>query len=190
MGRKIHEELTIMMLKFYRDNFKKIAFAMAIFLIIYLLLGQKFKALAIIVLLMIIATFSTFYYNYFHSPFNMELVKFTTILVSAAYGSLTGLVFGIATSIFSRIWGSRLDHRVFISLLGIVVVAAAAPMISLDIRIAGMILIIIYHSITIPISISLGDNPGFVIMHGVTNIFFNAIIFYFAGPFIFSIITS
>ncbi len=171
-----------------RDNFKKIAIAIALLLLICLLFGQKFKPVTAILLLMLLATFSTFYYNYFHSPVNIELVKFSTILVASAYGAFPGVIFGVIASIFSRIWGGRLDHRVFISLIGITTIAILAPMLSFDILIAGIILTFIYHLITIPLSIALGDNPGFVITYALTNTAFNAIVFYSAAPFIFSII--
>ncbi len=174
--------------KVLKQNHKRIAIALIIFLAAYMLIGYKLKLIIIVFALVAAASMSTFYYNYFHSPVNIELVKFSTILASAAYGAAVGIPIAILTTILSRLWSGRLDHRILISLLGIIVVAALASIIPAgDIRLLGIMLVAAYHIITVPISIITGDNPAFTLTYAATNMLFNAALFYTLAPIMFSL---
>lgn len=177
------------MFRWLKQNHKRSAVALIIFLAAYLLLGYKLKLIIIVFALVAAASMSTFYYNYFHSPVNIELVKFSTILASASYGAAVGIPIAILTTILSRLWSGRLDHRILISLLGIIIVAALASIISIgDIRLFGIIFVAAYHIITVPISIITGDNPAFTLTYAATNMLFNAALFYTLAPIMFSVI--
>lgn len=176
--------------KSYRDvigwlkrNHKSIVFACLLFFAAYLLFGYRLKLAIILLALVAAASLSTFYYNYFHGPINFELIKLATVLASVAYGVFIGVTVGIVATILSRLWSGRFDHRTLISILGIVAVAAAASMFSShDIRALGFALVVLYHLLTAPISIATGDSPGFTFTYALTNIVFNAVIFYSIAP--------
>ncbi len=165
-----------------QHTFRKVAMGLFLSLIIYLLLGNRTKAIIIILAFIAIAALSTFYYNYFHSPINFELVKFSTILLSFSYGPLIGVASGIIAAILSRIWGSRLDQRVLISSAGIMVIALLASALQIpDIRLLGILLVLTYHAVTLPMSIASGDSPAFAIPYAATNMLFNIMVFYAAA---------
>ena len=169
-------------MKNLQHTFRKITIGLFLFLITFLLLGNRTKAIIIILAFIAIAALSTFYYNYFHSPVNFELVKFSTILIAFSYGPLIGITSGIIATILSRIWGSRLDHRVLISSAGITMIALLAATLPIyDIRLLGILLVLAYHAITLPMSIASGDSPAFAIPYAATNMIFNSIVFFAAA---------
>ncbi len=149
----------------------------------YLALGSGLKALIVIILIIAAASLSTFYYNYLHGPVNFELIKIGTVMSTVAFGIAAGLTVGLASTLLSRVWTGRLDHRTLISMIGIIAVAAGAWLLaSQDIRQLGMGLTILYHLITAPLSLSSGDSPAFVVPYVLTNIAFNALLFSTLAP--------
>ncbi|MBI2133661.1 hypothetical protein HYU11_03185 [Candidatus Woesearchaeota archaeon] len=150
---------------------------------LFLVFGQNLRLLAAFAVLLLVSSFSTFYHNYFHGPINFELVKFSTVIMSVAFGWPVAVLFGISATVVSRLWSGRIDHRILPSVLGIIMVSFwASALNGLEIRQLGLILTIAYHAITAPISLAMGDNPGFVAAYSFTNIVFNSLIFFFLGP--------
>ena len=158
-------------------------------LIIFSLLNHSFKTGLILLILIAIASLSTFYYNYFHGPINFELIKISTIISTVAYGIAVGLLVAIFSSVLSRIWSGRFDHRVIISLVGVILMSISANVFrEVNIICLGIILVAAYHIVTLPISIAAGDSYAFAIPYAVTNIFFNALLFIFAAQPLLAII--
>ncbi len=166
-----------------KQNYRWIIFASMVFVASYLVFGYRLKLAIILFALIAVAALSTFYYNYFHGPVNFELIKLATVLASVSHGIFIGVAVGIVATILSRLWSGRFDHRTLISILGIVAVAASAAVFgSNDIRALGVALVILYHLLTAPISIATGDSPSFTFTYALTNIAFNAAVFYWLAP--------
>ncbi|MBI3034610.1 hypothetical protein HYY72_05620 [Candidatus Woesearchaeota archaeon] len=172
-----------MKLDFAIENYRKLAMLLVLILAAYLVLGSSFKLIVVVGIFVIVASFSTFYYNYVHSPVNFELVKFVTIISSVAYGFFVGISVGVITTIFSRIWSGRIDQRTLISIFGIAIISIAASMLKgYDIKLVGIALVALYHLITVPISLSIGDNPWFAMTYAATNLLINSFIFINLAP--------
>ena len=172
------------------ERYRKLAIFLALFLVAYLILGSSLKMIIVVGIFIIVASFSTFYYNYFHSPVNFELVKFATIISSVAYGSLIGVSVGVITAIFSRIWSGRLDQRTLISIFGIIIIALAASILKgYDIKLLGIALVVLYHLITVPMSLSMGDNPGFTLTYAATNLLINSLLFLKLAPVVMRLVS-
>ncbi|MBI4438848.1 hypothetical protein HY640_02870 [Candidatus Woesearchaeota archaeon] len=145
--------------------------------LLYLIAGYKLKIILAVAALIAIASMSTFYYNYFHGPISIELIKPATILSALAYDAVVGIIVGITSTLLSRLWTGRLDHRTLISLIGISAVAAIAQSIPItSLAVKGIVLVTAYHALTAPVSIWTGDRPSFVAVYAATNIIFNAAI--------------
>ncbi|MBI3033906.1 hypothetical protein HYY72_02005 [Candidatus Woesearchaeota archaeon] len=162
------------------------AFAAAlIILAAVFLFGQGLKFIAFVAVLFIAASFSTFYHNFFRSPVNFELVKFATILCSVSYGAPAGISVGVMSTIASKVISEKLDHTAIVSLVGIIVIAAAAAAFrETDIVVLGMVLVAGYHLMTAPVQMALGGTLSYGVVYVGTNILFNLILFTRIAPFL------
>lgn len=164
--------------------FRMFAAALVVLALMFIF-GRSFKFALVVSGLTALASLSTFYQNFFKSPVNFELIKFSTVLASAAYGVVTGLAVGIISTIASKIISERLDQTSFPSLIGIVVVAVAASMFSsVDIVLLGMAMVVLYHAITAPIQMALGGTFAYGAVYVGSNLAFNFIIFSRLAPLI------
>ncbi|MBI4175914.1 MAG: hypothetical protein HY518_01810 [Candidatus Aenigmarchaeota archaeon] len=154
-----------------------------------LILGPAMKYVLVLGMLLIIASLSTFYYNYFHSPFNFELVKLSSIVATFAYGLVPGIAMAVAATLFSRLLSSRLNQRAVGSLLGIVAAVGVAYLLQpWGVVAAGMAAVLVYHLINLPLSLSMGDNWGFASVYTLSNVFFNALLISRLAPFLLSVV--
>ncbi|GEM_PF-1882586 len=168
--------------------FRMLAAALIVLSVMFLF-GRSFQFVLVVSGLIAAASLSTFYQNFFKSPVNFELIKFSTVLASAGYGVVTGLAVGIISTIASKIISEKLDQTSFPSLIGIVVVAVAASMFSSvgidNIVWLGMAMVVIYHAITAPIQMALGGTFAYGIVYVGSNLAFNFIIFSRLAPLVF-----
>lgn len=180
--KKKSREAALLAADFVKRHYKKLLIAAAVFfaLFIFVLPSINFiKFMLIIPIFIILGSFSTFYHNYFHAPIDFELVKLFTVLAAVAYGIFPGIFVGVASTLFGRILSGRIDHRMIFSISAIAVISIlAAAFSNSDIFVLGLALTIVYHIITAPFSLLMGDNPGFGALYIGSNIVFN--IFFFA----------
>lgn len=162
-----------------QQHYPTILTASAILLTISLIFGQSIKTILIVSLLIITATFSTFYYNFFkNNPINFELIKFATILISVKYGATLGITAGIISTISSKVLSEKLDHTAIPSLAGITLVALAASTFpETDITKLGIILVIAYHLLTAPIQLAFGGTLLYGAAYVGSNLIFNLFLF-------------
>jgi len=174
-------------LELVRENYVKVIIFSVLFLALYFLSGPKVKFGVVLVLFIALGSLSTMYYNFFHGPINFELVKLGTILLSVTYGVWPAIMAGIIASILGRVLSGRIDHRLILSILGIIIIAVIAGFFNAtpeNIALIGIGLVILYHLILSPLSIAMGDMPGFVALYALSNIFFNFLLFRYIAPFI------
>src|SRR3989338_5957825 len=85
-----------------KEKYRKHALIALAMLILILFFGRTVKPLIVVVAFIVVASFSTFYQNYFRSPISFELVKLCTITGSVAYGFAAGVIIGTLSVILSR----------------------------------------------------------------------------------------
>ena len=148
-----------------------------------MLFGVPLKAVIIVVLLAVAASFSTFYFNYVSAPVNFELVKLGTILASSVYGFLPGLAVGIASTFFGKVLIGRIDEKLPISMAAISAVALAATVFSnVDITQLGIALALAYNAAMFTLSILMGGGLAWNLPYEVTGFIFNALLFANVAP--------
>jgi len=179
--KKNSRETALFAANLIKRHYRKLLLATAIFfaLFIFVLPSINFiKFLLVIPIFIILGSFSTFYHNYFHAPIDFELVKLFTVLTAVAYGIFPGIFVGVASTLFGRILSGRIDHRMIFSISAIAVISIlAAAFSNSDIFVLGLALTIVYHILTAPFSLLMGDNPGFGALYIGTNIIFNILFF-------------
>ena len=168
---------------FIRGNAKKIAIAIAALLLFSLVFHSNIKMMFIIPILILAASFSTFYFNYVILPVNFELVKLATILTSVSYGLLPGLAVGIASTFFGKILIGRIDEKLPMSMLVISIVAVAASIFSgVGITALGITLVLAYNVTMLALGIMMGGDLAWNIPYEVTNFLFNVFLFMKLAP--------
>ncbi|MBI2144889.1 hypothetical protein HYU18_01050 [Candidatus Woesearchaeota archaeon] len=176
--------------EFIRRNLKRIAVALGFLLLFSLVFNVSIKAVVLIPLLILVASFSTFYFNYVTVPVNFELVKLFTVLVSAAYGFLPGLSVGVASTFFGKVLIGRIDDKLPLSMLVIAATALAASLVVTpgNVATAGIAIIIAYNVAMLTISQLLGGDLAWNIPYEGTNLLFNVFLFAKVAPWLLDVL--
>jgi len=115
----------------------------------------------VIVVLGVIATFSTSYKRVIRIPPALELVTFTTVLVSLAYGPLVGIIYAVITSITAEIMTNALDIFIISFVPSRAVIALIVSFIfsvfNGNVVATGIACTIIYNAIAQPFYLFLAD---------------------------------
>lgn len=175
------------LLELVREHYVKIIIVAFLLLLLNFIIGPTFKFAILIILVIVLGSLSTMYYNFFHGPINFELIKLGTILLSVTYGVWPAIMAGIIATTMGRVLSGRIDHRTLLSFIGIITIAIVAGFFkptSENIVWIGTGLVILYHLILTPLSLSLGDRPWFVALYAGSNIFFNYLLFKYIAPII------
>ncbi|MBI2663931.1 hypothetical protein HYX10_01155 [Candidatus Woesearchaeota archaeon] len=150
-----------------------------------MLLGASVNTVAAALLLITVAAFSTFYFNYFTAPVNFELVKMSTILMAYTHGIVAGLIVGVLSTIIGKVLIGRIDEKLPISVAAISLVAvAAALMPAAGIATLGIILVAAYNVSMFAISLATGGDIGWNLPYEGTNFVINAVLFSRVAPLI------
>ncbi|MAG15535.1 hypothetical protein CMO88_00580 [Candidatus Woesearchaeota archaeon] len=169
----------------FKKSYLKLIFAIVALILLSLLLGTSVKTLVFAIVLILLASFSTFYFNYVTAPVNFELVKMSTILMAYTHGIIAGLIVGIAATIIGKILIGRIDEKLPISVAAISIVAVAAGLFSAaNIVVLGILLVGFYNISLFSISMTTGGDLGWNIPYEGTNFAINFILFTRIAPFI------
>ncbi|MBI2142893.1 hypothetical protein HYU20_00945 [Candidatus Woesearchaeota archaeon] len=174
---------------FLRGNTKKIAVAVAALALFSLLFGIPVKTTFVVLFLILAASFSTFYFNYFRAPVNFELVKLSTIIVAVTHGLLPGLAVGVASTFFGKVLIGRVDEKLPLSMLTISIIAVAAAIFNAaDITTLGITLVFAYNVTMLALSIMMGGDLAWNIPYEGTNFLFNVFLFVKVAPLLLQLV--
>ncbi|MEK6854523.1 MAG: hypothetical protein AABX60_04255 [Nanoarchaeota archaeon] len=162
------------------DKGQKIAIAAVVFLLILFLASRlTFWTMIFIV----VASLAETYNARFRTPIHLDFVKLGTVLTASAYGAPVGIFVGIASTFFSKLFSSRLDFTILISLIGITVMAILADAFSgISITALGIALVLVYYLITMPINLMLGEELGHAIVYVASSVAVNVVLFSQVAP--------
>lgn len=177
---------------FLRRNVKRIALAIACLLLVSLIFDISPRALLAVPLLILVASFSTFYFNYVVLPVNFELVKLATVLASVAYGPLPGLAVGVASTFFGKVLIGRIDEKLPLSMLAISAMALAAAFFHSPGNIAGlgMALVAAYNLAMLGLSQAMGGDLAWNVPYEGTNLLFNLFLFSKIAPVLLQLLSG
>ncbi len=168
---------------FIRHNVRKVIIGLAVLLLFSLVSSISLKTVLIIPLLILAASFSTFYFNYFTAPVNLELVKLATVLASVTYGLVPGLAVGLISTFLGKALIGRVDEKLPFSMLTISMLAAGASIFSsVGITALGITLVVAYNIIMLVLTQVLGGNLAWSIPYEGTSLLFNIFLFTKAAP--------
>ncbi len=168
---------------FFRKHFLKLAISAAALLLVSLILGVSLKTAFLLAFLILLASFSTFYFNYVVVPVNFELVKMSTILAAYTHGVAAGLAVGIFSTILGKVLIGRIDDKLPVSVAAISILAVAAGLFSpANIVVLGIVLVGIYNTALFALTHIMGGDLGWNLPYEGTNFFFNFILFTRIAP--------
>ena len=145
----------------FKKHYLKLSGVAAAFVVLSLLFGTSVNIILLAFVLIVLASFSTFYFNYVNAPINFELVKISTILMAYSNGIVAGLVVGVLATIIGKILIGRIDERLPISVIAISFLAIGASVFSSsDIVTLGIVLVGIYNIALFSLSVALGGSLG------------------------------
>lgn len=175
---------------YLRENTKVIIAIVAVLLLISIIFDVQVKTVIILPLLILTASFSTFYFNYVVVPVNFELVKMATILAAVSYGFWQGLAVGIASTFFSKVLIGRVDEKLPLSMLTISIIAVAAAIFSTaNITTLGITLVLAYNVTMFALTQLMGGDLMWNLPYEATNFAFNVFLFTKIAPGLQQLIT-
>ena len=149
------------------------------------LFGTSIATMIVLIVLILLASFSTFYFNFINAPVNFELVKLVTISVAYSQGVVAGLIVGILSTILGKVLIGRIDEKLPIAVAAISVIAVLAGVFSgASIVVLGIILVAIYNIAMFSVSMATGGDFGWNLPYEGTNFFINFILFTRVAPFL------
>ncbi len=149
-----------------------------VLLLASLLFGAALETILLALLLIVIASFSTFYFNYVSAPINLELVKFSTIIMAFHSGVWAALIVGISSTLIGKILIGRIDEKLPISIIAISTVAVLASVLSGgDIVVVGIVLVGLYNVVMFIVSMMLGGDLGWNLPYEASSFIFNLLLF-------------
>ena len=108
-----------------------------------------------------VATFSTSYKKVIRLPPAFELVTFTTVMVSLAYGPMVGAIYAIVVSLTSEVMATSLDFFIVSFIPGRIVMAIAAgfllDLFNGNVIAVGAVSSVFYNGMSQPLYLLLSD---------------------------------
>ncbi len=171
--------------EFFKRHYLKTLLSTAAVMVLSLLIGVSVKTVLLMALLIILASFSTFYFNYVVVPVNFELVKISTILAAYTHGIAAGLVVGVSSTILGKVLIGRIDEKLPISVAAISLLAVAAGLFpSAGIAVLGIVLVGFYNVALFFLTHAMGGDIMWNLPYEGTNFVFNFILFSRIAPFL------
>ncbi|MBS3119571.1 hypothetical protein J4475_01990 [Candidatus Woesearchaeota archaeon] len=161
----------------------------AVFALLVVSLLVYAKPLLFIASLILIGAFSMIHRRYAENlPIGGELVVFGTVLSGLAYGLAAALATGLAGMALGKIMNSRLDQKLFIPLIGIILVASSTLFLKgSPVFFAGIVATLLYNAVIYPLFVLTGSHPATSAIRSVTDIIINIIAFRLLGELIFAL---
>ncbi len=174
---------------FFRRHFLKLAISATAALILSLLIGVSLQTMLMLALLILAASFSTFYFNYVVVPVNFELVKMSTILAAYTHGIAAGLAVGIFSTVLGKVLIGRIDDKLPVSVAAISLLAVAAGLFSsANIVALGIVLVGIYNIALFTLTHVMGGDLGWNLPYEGTSFLFNFVLFTRIAPLLLSLL--
>lgn len=174
---------------------KKYFFSAIAAVVLLMLFTAQIKALIIISLLGIAATFSTFYKRVFQAPPAFELITLTVVAVGIFYGPWAGALYAFVISLTSEIAAQALDPFSMTYIPPRIATAFVAPWLyhnGTSIAMIGLLMSLLYNLLQQPVYWYLTDPEKRIksVYFGSMNIPLNFLIFKFLGVPLFTVLSK
>jgi len=159
-------------------------------LMLVLYFGINYRRIFFMALLTILGSASLLYVRYFKEAYvlGVELVTFAAIMTGYAYGSGAGATVGFVAIFFSQVLSGRFKYSTIISIVMVPIIGFAAAFTTfLPITTAGLILVVIYDLVTLPLYMLLGSRLISSAIYFITHMLFVYWMFSEVAPFLIKI---
>lgn len=159
-----------------------ILLVVAIALLVIVIFPQSLVALVVLTALFLLGTFSVYYKRKLDIPIGgIELVTFSIVVATLAYGPIVGFVFGLITSTAAEILSRNIGPTTWIysvtsGIAAVIVANIQAPFFILGMIATAFVLLFNYVPLIV---IGNEDIRSMAIFYVVTNVAFNLVIFGF-----------
>jgi hypothetical protein len=171
--------------------YRKLIFSGLALVLGLVLMISMFRNLMIMLVLIALASVSMIYNRWVNLSLGIELITLATVVAGIYYGTGTGILVGILTLLAAELVGGRMDPRTVVSFIGITVVGAlSASFEPGQIKMAGIMMVVVYDLIIIPGYLFVGSNTVKTVVYGITHIVWNVFIFLNIAPVIVSLMVS
>ena len=147
------------------------------------------KQLLIMALFIALGIASMYYMKYIRFPLGFELNMLGMVIVGKLYGGLAAVIVGCITLFIAELITERLTHSTIVSFFGIIIAGMLLPTFpaTWSITVLGIVTVIIYDAIIIPLYIGFGSSVARSLIFLATHIIFNVWVFVFVAPKVFGI---
>ncbi len=169
-GRQFVAGMSTRSLAFFWKR-RKLFLALFFAFLVLLLLGAALKAAIFIVILTVVASVSMYYKRFFRFTFGFELVTFSTVLVTVAYGPMIGAVVGFVSAVAAEVLPQMIDSSSFFWIISVPVSAFVVSFmfgIGVPLFWLGFVSLAVQFMISEPIRIFSGDQ--YLKSMGIVNI--------------------
>ena len=171
---------------------RKLFFVLLILFLILAFFVSNFKKYFFTILLIVIASLSFLPQRYFKffNYIGFEFCMMSVVLITLSYGRIYGVFSAFVSITAGYILSGSFKPSSFISIFALPFVAFIIPFFNafnLSIFYLGILMTIIYDIIILPLYLLMGSRFYTTIIFFITHIIFNAWVFTFIAPFVFSI---
>jgi hypothetical protein len=179
----------------YRWSFshKRYIVAAAFAVVMFLLFTEQIKALLVLTVFGIASSFISLYKRIVRLPPALELITFTTVLVTLVYGPIVAAIYAVVVTFSSEIVSGYPDEMTLTYIPSRLVMIAATYMLQgMEIVALGIWMVLVFNAVQQPIFWMLTDVEKRIksVYFIVLNIPLSIIIFKVAGPTVLALMWS
>ncbi len=185
-------------------NYKKLDFSILknihiwryiLYLILFylaLVFFQKHKTFFTFFILLFLASISRIYNHFFWLPqLGFELYSTSTILTGLLLGPWYGMLQGLLSNFFAYFFSGKIKYYTYISMTAWGLIGLTCGLIrhlNINITVLGVLFVIIYEIITVPIFVISGARISSAMFHTFTHILLTMFIFRTLVPILYAIL--
>ncbi len=178
IGKRVYR-----ILKWLSENFMKVGLALLAVILAFAALGTILKPLLFMSFFLFLGSLSLIYNRWIKTSLGFEFIMLGTVLCTRVYGVGAGVFVGLISLTAAEIIGSGFNPRTVISLAAIVLIAFITPFFNtLPIGTAGLILVLVYDAIIIPMYLIAGSSPFRCALFAITHILWSVWVFFALAP--------
>ncbi|PIO03930.1 hypothetical protein COT48_03025 [Candidatus Woesearchaeota archaeon CG08_land_8_20_14_0_20_47_9] len=164
---------------------RRVLFIALVIVLGLVFMGSLTKRLLFVLLFLFLSSISMIYNRSINVSLGFEFVTFGTIMCGIVYGPGTAIFVGLIGIFLAEYVGGRMQPHTIISFIGMGFIGFIAHFFAgMDIRLAGILLVIIYDAIICPLYLIYGSEPARVALYMVTHWIFNFWLFIAVSRFV------
>ncbi len=170
-------------MRWLAKNMFKLIFFLSIIVMLFIFMGSVVKPFFFIGLFLFLSSISLIYNRWVKTSLGFEFITLSTVLTGRVYGPWAGALVGLVGLSAAEVIGTGFNAKTVISLATIFIMGLFVPVLNnMPILWAGMVFVVVYDAIILPLYMVAGSSPLRSVIFFVTHVIFNLWLFAYIAP--------